>query len=177
MAEPTEIIDALESLALHCRPPIMSVEDRSRWMRDWCEDLRSYPAEAIRTATSRWRHGAVQKFPTAGQFLPLVRTATPAPPTASTAKAKAWSELEDCDYDQLTLAEKVRHHRILASELNAKAAREWRRLPETLARKPPSFSDWQSALPADWARFRSQEVNHLYEADRLKKKLQGFREP
>ncbi len=41
-----EIIDALESLAVHCPPKLMTVEDKSRWMADWCEDLRDFDSGA-----------------------------------------------------------------------------------------------------------------------------------
>ena len=73
MAERDDIIEAIEGLTVHCRPPLMSSEERARWLMDWCEDLKDAPLAAIKHACSRWRQGEDRRFPTPGQLLPMVR--------------------------------------------------------------------------------------------------------
>ena len=48
MAEKSEIIDEIDALTVHCRPPPMEAGSRASWLRDWCEDLAKFPIEAIR---------------------------------------------------------------------------------------------------------------------------------
>ncbi len=119
MADRLEIMDALESLAVHCRPPLMSVEDRSRWMLDWCSDLAKFPIEPIRTACTRWRQGDSTRFPTPGQLLPLVRSVMPVEGKGE--KAEAWRPISDDEYRQLPIRDKIRHLKIVLSELMTNA--------------------------------------------------------
>ena len=115
MADRLEIMDALESLAVHCRPPLMSVEDRSRWMRDWCSDLASFPIEAIKLACTRWRQSENTRFPTPGQLLPMVRAVLPA--KGDGPKVEAWRPISDEEYRALPIRCKIRHLQIVRSEL------------------------------------------------------------
>lgn len=119
MADRIDIVDALESLAVHCRPPIMSVEDRSRWMKDWCSDLANFPVEAIKLACTRWRQSDNTRFPTPGQLLPLVRAVVPA--KAEGGKPEAWRPISDDEYRALPIREKIRHLQIVRSELTSAA--------------------------------------------------------
>lgn len=121
MAEPSEIIDAMEALAIHCRAPLMDVESRARWMRDWCEDLKQYPGDAIRAATARWRQGESGKFPTPGQLLPLVRAASPQAPQAGVIDTRAWFWPSEDDLASMTLHERKRQFTIMAVECRGKA--------------------------------------------------------
>jgi hypothetical protein len=156
MADRNEIIDALESLAVHCRPPLMSVEDRSRWMADWCEDLKNCDATAIKTACQRWRMGSDRKFPMAGQLLPLVRAVTVSTPSSSDTEEQ-WRPLSDAEYESLSLREKVRHHRIMASECRIKAGPMWRNGTHA---EPEQ-------LPEKWHEFQAKARGHDEEARRL----------
>lgn len=154
MAERHEIIDALEGLAVHCRLPLMSVDDRSRWMADWCADLREYPIDSIRTACQRWRHGDNTKFPIIGQFLPLVRAVTAKP------KVETWGEwkpLSDEAYEALSLDDKIRHHQIMAVEARKKAGAQW-------ANGAPVAAE---DMPERWHGWRAKAANHDAEAKRL----------
>ncbi|MBR7619964.1 hypothetical protein JKL49_11240 [Phenylobacterium sp. 20VBR1] len=115
MADRLDIADALESLAVHCRPPLMSVEDRSRWMVDWCSDLANFPIEAIKLACTRWRQGENTRFPTPGQLLPMVRAVLPA--KGDGPKVERWRPISGEDYRQLPIRDKIRHLQIELSEL------------------------------------------------------------
>lgn len=119
MADRLDIANALESLAVHCRPPLMSVEDRSRWMVDWCSDLASFPIEAIKLACTRWRQSENTRFPTPGQLLPMVRAVLPA--KGSGPKVEAWRPISDDEYRQLPIRDKIRHLKIVLSELMTNA--------------------------------------------------------
>lgn len=119
MADRLDIANALESLAVHCRPPLMSVEDRSRWMVDWCSDLASFPIEAIKLACTRWRQSENTRFPTPGQLLPMVRAVLPA--KGEGPKIEAWRPISDDEYRQLPIREKIRHLQIVRSELMTNA--------------------------------------------------------
>lgn len=162
MTDMNDIIDTLESLALHCRPPLMSVEDRSRWLRDWCDDLREFPIEATRQAAMKWRRGDVQKFPTPGQFLPMVRAFVGAGGAAPQV-AEPWKPIGDEAYDRLTLTEKIRHQRILANEAYGKAGPMWR------GGKPATAEE----MPESWHVWRQRARNHDDEAMRLRKIMEN----
>lgn len=169
MADPSDIVDALESLALHCRAPLMSVDDRSRWMRDWCDDLRSFDIAAIRSATARWRKGDSSKFPTPGQLLPLVRNAV-APTGAGQQgrKAMPWRAPTDAEYDAMSLSEKRDTHINLAHEARDKAGPMW---SKTLG--GPLTPD---QLPERWHIWTKRAQNHEAEISRLRKILNEARE-
>lgn len=111
MADRNEIIEAVESLAVHCRPPLMSTDDRAHWMRDWCEDLKDFPVENIRMACARWRQGEDRRFPMPGQLLPLVRATLRT--TEKGGKVEVWRPLSDGEYRDLSVRDKIRHHQIL----------------------------------------------------------------
>lgn len=127
MAEKTQIIDAIEALAVHCRPPLMSIEQREMWMRDWCADLAKYPADAIANACRKWRHGGQTKFPTPGQLMPIIRESLP---TERGQRVEPWRELSDAEYQQLSIREKMRHRQILAHEARGKAGPMFRNLSQ-----------------------------------------------
>lgn len=163
MAERTEITEELERLALHCRPPLMSVEDRVRWLADWCEDLRSYDIEPIRTACKRWREGVEAKFPRQGQLVPMIRAATvKGEKTAIVEGNKPWRPLTDEEYQQLTLSDKIRHCRILAQEAYSKAG-------------PQGLHTSAEDMPESWKIWRGKGHGHDAEAQRLNKILQEAR--
>ena len=164
MAERTEIMDAIESLALHCRAPLMSVEQRASWIRDWCDDLRGFDIAAIRAATARWRASDNAKFPTPGQLLPLVRGQATAERDAG-AVAAPWKPLTYAAYDELTLTEKIRHQRILANQARGKAGPQWR------GGKPAT----PDQMPAAWHAWRQRAQNHDAEARRLQQVLEKSR--
>lgn len=123
MAESGEIVEALEALAIHCRAPLMGVDDRSRWLRDWCEDLREFPISAVSAACKVWRAGDSAKFPTPGQLLPLVRAQCrqPKSPSDGDLNNRAWTWPTDDELDAMPLRERRRQYLIMASEAAAKA--------------------------------------------------------
>lgn len=120
MADRTEIVDALESLAVHCRAPLMSVDDKARWMRDWCEDLRQFPIEHIRAATTHWRQGDSVKFPTPGQLIPLIKAQAKERRQEDSA-AELWRWPSEEQLADMSLSEKRRQHLIMAHECSSKA--------------------------------------------------------
>lgn len=122
MADRIEIVDALESLAVHCRAPLMSVEDRSRWMRDWCDDLKEFDGDAIRLAITRWRQSENTKFPTPGQLLPLVRMASKRNRSpADSDNPRVWTWPSEQELEGMTLHERRRQYLIMAFEARGKA--------------------------------------------------------
>lgn len=159
MAEPAEIIEEIERLAIHCRPPLMSVEDQARWKMDWITDLKEFPVEAIRQACHRWRNGTDRKFPLPGQLRPLVVMCNPG--QSGGVKLDAWRPLSDGEYGQLTLREKIRHHLILASEALNKAGPMWRH------GRPLAEAD----MPDAWRLWKRRADDHYAEAARLRKHL------
>lgn len=159
MAERNDIADAIEGLAVHCRPPLMTVEDKTRWVADWCEDLREYPIDAIRLACNRWRNGNNRKFPMPGQLRPmiqavLVRTNDPGKPNQN----EQWRPLTDDEYRSLSLNGKIRHHQILAAQARQKAGPMWMNgrhmMPED--------------MPQEWRELRQRAANHEAEVKRLR---------
>jgi hypothetical protein len=118
MAEKTEIADAIEALAVHCRPPLMSVDQRLLWLRDWCTDLAQFPLDAITTACCKWRHSGSAKFPTPGQMLPLVRDSLPVEKAVA---VRPWSPAGQSEFAAMSVREKIRELTILAHQARTKA--------------------------------------------------------
>jgi hypothetical protein len=164
MADQAEILDALESLAVHCRPPLMSVEDRGRWMADWCNDLAEFPAHAIQTACQRWRMGTNPKFPMAGQFLPLVRSVNARGAVDPEAKAKAWEPATEAEYQAMSLSRKIEEHTLLAMREDRLAGPMWGNgAPIPLEDMPPAYHE-----------HKARAKNHRAEAARLREKLSSY---
>jgi len=151
-----EIAEALEGLAVHCRPPLMSVDDRSRWMADWCRDLARFPPESVRIACDRWRNGSDRKFPMPGQLIPLVKAVTLRPSDTGSAP-KVWGPISDAEYDGLSIRDKARHQRLLAMDADRRAGPQWR------AGQPVAPDD----MPAEWRLLRNRAAGHRKEAQRL----------
>jgi hypothetical protein len=118
MTDKSQIIDAIEALALHCRPPLMAIEQREAWIRDWCADLEEFPLEAIQNACRKWRHSGATKFPTAGQLLPLIRENVPRDDGPA---LQVWREAGPDEYRAMSVREKIREHQILAHAAFGKA--------------------------------------------------------
>lgn len=156
MAEKTEIVDAIEALGVHCRPPLMEVEQRTSWMRDWISDLVQFPIEAITNGCRKWRHSGATKFPTAGQLLPLIRASMPAEKVEA---VQQWRPLSDSEYEALSLSEKIRHHQILAHESSLKAGPMWRDgRPLHMDQMSPDYHEHMTR-----SRHHSAEVKRLRE--------------
>lgn len=155
MASKIEIMEALEGLAVHCRPPLMSVEGRTSWMRDWCDDLADYDITAIREACKRWRHGADRKFPLPGQLMAVAnqferRDHKPAP--------QLWGPVSDEEYQSMGLMDKIRHQELLAMDCRGRAGPMMLNGQHiALEDMPPTFHDWCR-----------RSDNHYAEAKRLR---------
>jgi hypothetical protein len=156
VAAKTEILAELDALTTHCRPPLMSVEQRTGWMRDWCDDLAKFDIEHVRSAFREWRQSGQTKFPTPGQILPKLRDL--ANPRRPAEKDLAWRELSDAEYAALDLPAKERHHQIMAHQALAKAGPMWR------DGKPLAAED----MPAPWRQWRDRATRHAAEAKRLR---------
>lgn len=135
----------------------MSVDARALWMRDWCDDLSSFPIEAIRAACRKYRNSGATKFPTPGQLVPMVRGEAKQEPDAP--KMQPWRPIEDAEYETLSLRDKIRHHRILAHEARRKAGPMWRN------GKPCPAEE----MPDTWRAWNRQAEHHEDEAARLSK--------
>lgn len=157
MASISEISTEIEALTLHCRPSVMSAEERAQWLAAWFEDLRQFNAEAIGAACRQWRQSSSTKFPTPGQLLPMVRSAA-GEGHESGGKAEAWRPLTDAEFARLSLDEKIRHHDILAHEAETMAGPMWaggehgRRL--TVAEMPPRWHECMARAKAHRAEAR-----------------------
>lgn len=168
MASKSEIIDCIEALAVHCRPPLMSVEQRELWMRDWCSDLAEYPVDVIATACRRWRHSGSAKFPTAGQLMPLVRDSLP---QSHGPRVEVWRELSEDEYRQLSVREKIRHRTILAHEARSKAGPMFRQIRG--AGKPQGEHIPADQMPETWRRWNAVAESHEAEIARLRQVLRA----
>ena len=160
MAEHPEIIDQIEALAVHCRPPLMSVDHRSLWLRTWCEDLAEFPAEAIRVGCRSWRQGDSTKFPTPGQLLPLVRKAA-APqraPAPERAPHPAWTPISDELYASLSLVDKAWNQGKMGQWCLGQAGPQPRDTPP-------------DEMPEAWKAWRRRATDHFAEETRLKQLL------
>lgn len=171
MAEKNQIIDAIEALAVHCRPPLMSVEDKTRWMRDWADDLAQFPLEAITNGTRKWRHSGATKFPTAGQLLPLIRETVP---QDHGEKLHAWRPASQEEYAQMSVREKIREHLILA---NAEGIKAGPMFVNTTGGGPMSRASGRhltpEEMPPSWRIHRGAEMNHYAEVKRLRELISG----
>lgn len=120
MANSADIAEEIEALATHCRPPIMTTENRALWLRDWCLDLAGFDIEAIRAAFRKVRHSGAAKFPTPGQVIGMIRQSQP---EVRAPKVEPWRPLSDAEYDALGLPDKIRHRLVLAAEARSEAVR------------------------------------------------------
>lgn len=159
MADTHDIRQEIEALAVHCRPPLMSVEARSLWLADWCEDLKEFPIDAIRHACRRWRNGTNPKFPMLGQLVPLIRAADHG--AAKGPKVETWRPLSDDEYRALPLNAKIRHHQILAHEARKTGGPMW---TGGQLGKPIAIAD----MPAKWRDAQRRAKAHEAEAKRLR---------
>ena len=159
MATKTEILNEIEPLEAHCRPPPMNELQRAGWLRDWCADLAEFPIEAIAAGCRKWRHSGSTKFPTPGQLLPLIRAELPQRREA--VNAEPWRPISDAEYEALKLPEKIRHHRILAHDARRKAGPMWVNGKHCTAEE----------MPEGWRRWNEQAERHEAEAARLTKYL------
>lgn len=164
MADRDEITTEIEALTTHCRPPLMDVDARMLWLRDWCEDLASYPIEAIRKACRQYRMGGSAKFPTPGQLMPLVQSHMP---SESHGRTEVWRPLTDEEYRGLTVRQKHRHQLILASEAGGKAGPMFRNAGGTPG-KPKGEHLTPADMPPAWSHWIRVRDGHMAEAKRLR---------
>lgn len=168
MASRPEILSAIEALEVHCRAPLMSVDQRSMWLNDWCKDLADFPGNCIEQACRQWRHSGQTRFPTPGQLIPLVRAALPV--DRSSADNAVWRPLSDEEYRGLTIREKIRHQMILSHEARRKAGPMFR---NTSSGGAMSRASGQHIVPEDmppiWRKWNSVASDHEAEAARLRK--------
>lgn len=155
MAEKSEIFDAIEALAVHCRPPLMTVEQRTLWMRDWGHDLAEFPLDAIATACRKWRHSGAIKFPTAGQLVPLVRDSLP---TQHGPRVEVWREPTADEYRAMTVREKIRHHLIMAHEAGTRAGPTFRNTTKGARASGDHLTP--EDMPETYHRWKAEEAHH-----------------
>lgn len=168
MADKSQIMDALEALAVHCRPPLMSVEDRTRWMRDWVDDLAEYPLEAVTNGTRKWRHSGSVKFPTAGQLLPMVREGLARPDTGP---SQPWRPATEAEYTAMSIRGKIHEQTILAHEAAGKAGPMFRNT--TQGPRMSGVHLTADEMPPAHAHWRQVAANHMAEVKRLRQYVNG----
>lgn len=167
MAERQEIAEEIERLAVHCRPPLMSVEDRMTWVADWCQDLSGFPIAAIRMACTSWRNGTDRKFPLPGQLKPLIRVHVPS--QKGEVGPQVWRPLSDDEYGALTIMEKVRHHLIMAAEAGSKAGPMFRNTSLSNGMSNAKGEHLTAdQMPQTWHDWKARQAGHLAEAKRLR---------
>jgi hypothetical protein len=103
-------------------------------------------------------HGDNGKFPTPGQIMPSIRAQVP---SASVADFMPWRPLSDAEYAGLTVREKIRHHRIMASECRMRAGPQWKH------GKPIAAED----MGEMWREHRRKAAHHDQEAKRMQDML------
>lgn len=169
-ATKAEILNQIEALAVHCRPPLMSMEQRDLWLRDWCADLAEYPADALHNACRKWRHSGAIKFPTPGQLLPLIRDSLPAEKSAD-GPARAWQPADQAEYDAMSLRDKIREHRILAHEARLKAGPMFRNVSGSMTGRIRGERLKPEEMTSAWHRWTQEAERHDREAKRLSEYL------
>lgn len=170
MAEKSQIIDAIEALAVHCRPPIMSVEQRSLWMRDWASDLSEFPLEAITNACRKWRMSGASKFPTPGQIMPLVRESLPAERREA---VRVWRQATPDEYANMTIREKIRELQILAHDAFSKAGPMFRNTSAGHMGRASGVHLPAEEMPGAHAAWISEGQRHNDEIKRLRQYIHG----
>ena len=167
MATQSEVVDAIEGLALHARPPIMDEDARTRWLMDWCQDLGGYPVGAIQQAVGEWRRSGSGKFPTPGQIIPLV--AKYAPPSKSSYKpppVRFWEWPSDDEYFSMSISEKIKAHTIMAHDLRSKAGPMFRQ-----RENEPSVHLSLDEMPPKWHTLQREAKFHDGKVSELRKRL------
>lgn len=170
-----EIVKELRALEQFCTfKAIRTGEESERFLKDYLADVQEHPLEAIQKACAEWRKSGATRFPTPGQLIPLIRKHVAVERSAG--RPAPWRPLSDEAYERLTLAEKVRHHRIAASEARRKAGPMWK--------NPPGGADLRRAAPGHvapeamserWRLWSARADNHDAEARRLAEKLHAAR--
>ena len=171
MAERTEISAELNALSVHCRPPIMEIEQRALWLRDWCSDLMEYPIEAVRIACRKWRLSGSVKFPTPGQLMPLVKENLPG---ETVEKLAAWREATEDEYRAMSVREKIREHQILAHDAFTKAGPMFRNMTTggTITKAAGQHLTLEE-MPETWRRWTAEGERHRQEVYRLRQYMSG----
>ena len=166
MANRDEIIEEIEGLEVHCRAAVMTMTARSKWFSDWCNDLAKFPIEAIRDAFKDWRQSDNVKFPTPGQMLPMIKAKIRKSDDGTTTAFK-WEPLTEDTYYDAPIAEKIKHHRIMAERARFAAGPMYR-----------SRTTWGSGqhleaseMPDRWHAYRKQADGHAEQANKLRKTM------
>lgn len=166
MAQRTEIAAEIEALSVHCRPPIMEVEQRASWTRDWCNDLAEFPIEAIRIACRKWRLSGATKFPTPGQLLPSIRESLP---SEKQEVLREWAPATEDDYRAMSLRDKIREHQILAQQAYRKAGPMFRNTSAGAGlSKASGIHLTVDEMPETYRHWVAQAEQHTAEATRLR---------
>lgn len=175
MATRAQVIAAIEALEVHCRSPLMTVEQRGTWLSDWCSDLGDFPVDAIETGCRNWRRSGSGKFPTPGQLIPMVRAAQPS--DVKPGDNAVWRTLSDEEYRGLTIREKIRHQTILAHEARRKAGPMFRNTSSGGALSRASGKHLTAdEMPDVWRRWNSVAEDHEAEAGRLRAMIREKRD-
>lgn len=158
-AQKHEIVDELQALGQHYIRSIRTPEQEERFLRDYLNDLGSYPLSAIKQGCIAWRNSDASKFPTPGQLVAKVRANLPREQRED--RPEPWRHLTEEEYNRLSLRDKIRHRTILAGELRRKAGPMW-------ANGQPVAAE---AMPERWHELMSRSHGHYEEAGRLKATL------
>lgn len=169
MAHKPEIMNEIEGLSVHCRPPLMEANQRTSWLQDWCNDLAEYPIGAVRVACRKWRLSGATKFPTPGQLMPLVRENLPA---EKREVVREWTPADEDTYRAMTVREKIREHQILAQQAYRKAGPIYR---NTSGSGPISKASGVRLEPSQMSEahrhWTAEGLRHTQEAQRLRQYL------
>lgn len=163
--KPDAIVTEIEALAAHYIRPVRSAEEHERWLKDYVEDLKRYPEEALKQACANWRANDKNgKFPSPGQLMALVRQFTDArQPTG--VKLEPWRELAPVEYEALTLAAKLRYHEIAGMEARKKAGPLW------WNGRPCTLEDLSEDRADRWRTWTAEAARHRDDADRIRQLL------
>lgn len=169
MASFEEIMENVEALAVHCRPPLMDVESRARWMQDWCEDLKAHNVEDIRKACGLWRASGATKFPNPGQLLSLIQKSqghgtSDREPYKPTPVHRMWSPPSEAEYRDLSIRQKIEYHQIMAHEIKGRAG------PMFANGKHVSSGD----MPTVWHSLQREAQQHSEKVKELRDRLAQY---
>jgi hypothetical protein len=117
-----EIVKELRALEQFCTfKAVRSGEEQERFLRDYLADVQDFPLEAIQKGCADWRKSGQTKFPTPGQLIPLIKAHIVQ--ARVEVSAQPWRPLTEPEYRALSVEDKIRHCRLLASQSRAEATK------------------------------------------------------
>lgn len=169
MSKRIEIVKELRALeSFFTTRPVRTADEQNRFLADYLADVQDFPLDAIRSACAAWRKSGATRFPTSGQLIPMIRSyVRDEKPRIN----EPWRPLSDEEYGDLTLRDKVRHHRIMAHEARCKAGPMFRNTTHLTKGRPSGVHLTAEEMTEKWRHWTAEAERHEEEAWRLNQVL------